>query len=500
MYKVVLVDDEIWSLEGIKKLVEWEKLGFTVAAQATDAEEALELIDSIRPDVVITDIRMPEISGLELLHRCRTQGIQSEIVIISGFAEFEYAQEALRHGAYDYQLKPIDPGDAVALLQKLKHHLDGQQVKRDAELYQQLIQGSKEPAELLRTASFQSDGEIWQAVALQGIAASQFDRQLDVSFADIQHLKLKVRQDKTVLVCNGAYALEQKIRSAVGSCSELQDVYIGLSSMSNQIEQVPKLLKEADMAAVHFFIEESPGLVRFTATSSFKIEGIALKMEKWMMLRDYTEICRMLDTIPDMFRKEQLGIYHVICLWNQFAVIIGKRRESGSGAGIEFLDYTEIVSRFHNLAGLCGYVSELFKEICLSTVKGSVRSNAVNENIISLLEYVNENFNKELSLSELSEKYFLNMSYCSELFKKVSGYTFSDYVTKLRMEAAAELIRTGQYTGDRVCEMTGYKDYYYFSKIFKKFHGLSPSHFTGKTSLSACLNNRLYSTGKAAIT
>ncbi|MBW7453998.1 response regulator, partial [Paenibacillus sepulcri] len=148
MYSVLLVDDEIWSLEGIRKLFDWEKQGFTVTAQVTDASEAYDLICSTKPDVVFTDIRMPEISGIELLTKTRKAGIQSEFVIVSGFAEFEYAQEALRRGAFDYQLKPIDPDEAGLLLQKLKAQLDlnlEQERSAGANMMKELTSGSCSP-------------------------------------------------------------------------------------------------------------------------------------------------------------------------------------------------------------------------------------------------------------------------------------------------------------------------------------------------------------------
>ncbi|MEX1031548.1 MAG: response regulator [Paenibacillaceae bacterium] len=158
MYSVLLVDDEIWSLDGLRMLFDWDKMGFHVIDQVTDSSEAFDIIRSTKPDVVFTDIRMPEISGIELLSMSRQEGIASEFVIISGFAEFEYAQDALRFGAFDYHLKPIDPDMALPLLEKLKLRLQQKEIERSMNIYKELTLGLSNSLEILKTNHFVPSG------------------------------------------------------------------------------------------------------------------------------------------------------------------------------------------------------------------------------------------------------------------------------------------------------------------------------------------------------
>ncbi|NHN32889.1 response regulator transcription factor [Paenibacillus agricola] len=478
MYRVLLVDDEIWSLEGIRKLFEWEKHGFNVIAQTTDASIAFELICSAKPDVVITDIRMPEISGLELLQMAREKGVQSEFVIISGFAEFEYAQEALRYGAFDYQLKPIDRSDAGLLLKKLKLCLDKKSIPVNRNVLNELVSGLPNPLETLLARGFIPQGKYWQVVAVNG-EYGKGSRELLPLLAPINHFHLQVDEEKWLILVNGATTLEKDVMAVMAGWDGHEERSIGLSSVSHDLSHLGRLVKEADMAAAHPFIDEQPAIVQFTAIGNLRMESITRKLEKLVMLQNYTEICTVIDDIPEFFKTNNLGIYQVTCLWNQLAVVIRKRIEVDAlVTTIDFLDYEEIVCRFQSLSALCAYIKQLLQEVCAPVGGKAVKQPSYNGNFIALLEYVNNNYTGELSLSELAERFFLNMSYCSELFKKVAGYTFSDYVTKLRMEAAAELIESGKYTADRVSHMTGYNDYYYFSKIFKKFHGVTPIQFT----------------------
>ncbi|MDF2962727.1 MAG: two component transcriptional regulator, AraC family [Paenibacillus sp.] len=486
MYKVLLVDDEAWSLEGLSRLFEWEKMGFTVTAQTTDASEAFDIICGMNPDVVVTDIRMPEISGIELLIMSRKKGFKGEFVIISGFAEFEYAQEALRYGAFDYQLKPIDPDEAKLLLHKLIIHLEEKQFVRSMDILRELTSGCNNPIDIFLTKDYVPSGDYWQVVTISGESDIN-NSEISHAFSNLNHLALQISKTKTTIIMNGTRSLEHEVWTIIQGWAMQNHLRVGLSTVSEDISNLPTLIREADMAAANYFITAHSGISRFKTRSSFRIEGVIRKTEKWIMLKNYTEICSILDSIPDTFRLGDLGIYHVTCLWNQFAVIIRKRLENDHSLmnKIDFLDYAEIVNRFKNLKELCLFIREVIKEVCFPMEAGTAKPNNYNGNFIALLEHINENYHKELSLSELSERFFLNMTYCSELFKKVTGYTFSDYVSKLRMDAAMELLESGKYTADNVCKMTGYNDYYYFSKIFKKFHGLTPSQLSGRNMKSS---------------
>lgn len=124
MYKVFVVDDEPSVLEGMKIMIPWEKLDFELCGAASNAQETLVKIEELRPHLLITDIRMPHKSGLELIKEVRKLNIDMEFVILSGYSEFSYAQEAMRHQVFHYLLKPLDEEEMISVLEKIKHKLD----------------------------------------------------------------------------------------------------------------------------------------------------------------------------------------------------------------------------------------------------------------------------------------------------------------------------------------------------------------------------------------
>ena len=124
LYQIIIIDDEPWALNYMKKIFERRDLGFHICAAVSNAEAALKLIPSVHPHVIITDIQMPKITGLELLQKIKETAPECEVVIVSAYSNFDYAREALQHHAFDYCVKPVSMQDAQLLLQKLRTHLE----------------------------------------------------------------------------------------------------------------------------------------------------------------------------------------------------------------------------------------------------------------------------------------------------------------------------------------------------------------------------------------
>ena len=139
MYKVVLVEDEPWTLLGISKTFKWNEMGFEVICQTTKPKEAMDIILKNNTDIVFTDIRMPQISGIELMKKIRNENKNVEFIIISGFAEFEYARAAITLGAFEYCLKPINRDSADSILERLKEHLNKKRNVADTDLINENI-------------------------------------------------------------------------------------------------------------------------------------------------------------------------------------------------------------------------------------------------------------------------------------------------------------------------------------------------------------------------
>ena len=132
MYRVLVVDDEAIIREGIKCLFDWEKIGYVIAGEAANGEQALQKILTLEPDVVLMDIRMPGLTGLEVIHRVREAGFGGKIIILSGYTDFKYAQEAIRYGVQYYLTKPIDEDELFKILDSIRKQLDSDRANADA--------------------------------------------------------------------------------------------------------------------------------------------------------------------------------------------------------------------------------------------------------------------------------------------------------------------------------------------------------------------------------
>jgi two-component system response regulator YesN len=151
IYKVMLLDDEPWQLKGMKEMIPWDSTGFKVTYTLENPADALLFLSSEKIDVLLTDIRMPGLSGLELMERLRQNNVDTEVIFLSGYAEFSYAQEALRMGAYDYLLKPFNLEEMPSFLEQLRLFLD-----KKADIASLILQ---DRIENKITGEIQSDGE-----------------------------------------------------------------------------------------------------------------------------------------------------------------------------------------------------------------------------------------------------------------------------------------------------------------------------------------------------
>ncbi len=478
MYKVILVDDEIWSLEGLAASFDWEKKGFQVIGKYTDSLKAICHIKEQKPDVVFTDIRMPDVTGLEIMKEIRKTGLNVEFIIVSGYAEFEYAREAVRQGAYDFLLKPIDMDETDSILDRLRETMDHRRFEEDELSLQHILYEDKYDFAL---CPFSTCERIQAAAINMAGSPVSFSALWEPVFSErCLCVEFRLSERKRILLYEAFdKAGEEKWLEHLNQLA-FGNGYIGISSVDT-LENVRILLKEAILASSGNFIGKRTGVTLYTEVVNPYYETYGKKICSAILGNKYEEACRILDEIAELVKHEDLGIIYAVRLWNQIAILLHENLTGGKRVKIEYLDFFQITKRFVNLESLCQYIKIEIAEILICQKKQIETHKDYNDNFMSLLKYVEENYSEKLNLNTLAEQFYLNMSYCSELFKKVTGYTFSDYVTKIRMEKAAELLSSGKYKAKDVAEMTGYSDAFYFSKVMKKYYGVTPAYFFVKS-------------------
>ncbi|NIK67071.1 response regulator [Paenibacillus sp. BK720] len=471
MYSVIIVDDEPWAIKGIRNAFDWSKHGFEITGQFTSVHKAYEFICEENPDLIVTDIRMPEISGLELMRMTRKKGVEADFVFVSGFAEFAYAQEAIRFGALDYFLKPIDIELAESFIHKLAVHFAKKRSHRNNLILEALM--STDNHELSRLTPFfnSSSGEDYYRALIVYSNRDQIcgRKRFDVE----QTLEIELGSRKTLYILKSGQLANLQGLEWAGTDIKAA----GISSISNHYKDLAKLIKESDLAASKVFLnEDEKGLFEYEQ----KLDTVKPYIDSISVMIQEKQFEALEDTIGRLkndFSKNNAGMGEVVYLWNQVVgVLLASFYEELKDMELGFLNYAELKERFENFESLCGFLYDVLLYI-RQLNRQCASEGDIGSYFAQMVKYIDNHYSTKLYLKDLSAKFFLNQVYCCQLFKKNLGKTFSEYVTELRINKACELLKHTEMSVEEVALKVGIMDYYYFNKVFKKQCGITPAKY-----------------------
>lgn len=475
MYSVIIIDDEPKMIKGIRNAFDWNKYGFEIIGEFTSAHKAFDFICEKSPDLVLTDIRMPEISGLELLKRTKEKGMDVEFVIVSGFAEFVYAQEALRYGALDYCLKPIDIGRVDQLIEKLALHFSKKRNVKNNMLLEALTSNDKTELENL-THFFHNSSDYFFRV-LTVYSHSERKDYNDIKFFQVKdalQVEFGARKTLYILKSQQKIDLDNLIDSSILKVSDIKAV--GMSSISYNYENIAKLIKQADIAASKIFLNEEKGIFIYEQKLNM-VKPLIDKNSSIIKDKKFEEMGGLIERHMKFFKQNDFGMGEVVYLWNQtVSVLVGTYYEELRYMELDFLNYSELKERFENFESLCSFLNEIYLYIKQMNSQ-AIDDGDINSYFSNMIKYIESNYQDELYLKDLSAKFFINQVYCCKLFKSLLGKTFSEYVTELRIKKACEMLKSTDLSIDQVATKVGYVDYYYFNKVFKKQCGITPAKY-----------------------
>ena len=473
MYSVLLIDDETWVLEDLKTLINWEENGFYIMGEANDAEEAKAKIDELKPDVVISDIRMPGLSGIQLLELYSQQGRQFKTVFVTAYGKFEYAKRALELGADGYLLKPVESNELVATLNKIKKELDSignteygdvlwvktgaLHILLDGYATQEERKRACEQLDLFKT-------ETTFVVAVADVCSTALSDLQNVAAFDVRIIPMSDRhsvlffQSKSGLFNVITYKNLIKI---IHDFCEKNSVLVGLSRVFESQNKVHIAFGQAEQALNKSFINQK----RFNVFGGKKanmtnINGLFLKY------KNETPKSELLDSLLRVIHTEMPDIES---LKNIFSQLYAQMKLSG-----EYIDadIKEIMLHFENIDSYFMYLKESLGAAGKKNGKTS-SSNVVKE----ITEYIHANYNRKIMINDLAQQFFLNPSYLSNLFKIETGKSFTAFLVECRLNKAAELLEKSDLTLYEISARVGYEDYFHFSKLFKKHMNVSPAYY-----------------------
>ncbi len=468
MYKVFLVDDEEYVVKSLKARIDWEEYGFKVIGFSLSSNEAYQEILKEKPDLVFTDIRMPGMSGLELIKSIRDAGLNTLCMVISGYAEFAYAQKAVNYGAFGYCLKPFDDAEINDFLKRAKASLDSSKHSVKTTIMDLIEENSSDANESLKKLLL-NYGIDFSAISELQICVSLGKDRLVMEGINI-NLTLKIGLEKYAyfIVQNDIKGLESFFEEK----NKTEVNRIGISRSINSINEIKGAIYQAEILAYNYFT----GCKKIFVSDDLlqDKEDSIRQLEKAISKNDISSVVGILESIGPVFINGRLNIKHAIIIYNIVMAFSSRLKNE------HFEDYIysfdKLAASFGNVQQMLDYLEGILsRKLDLGFQSASQYIN--NQTVRHILKYVNDNFCEDISIQSISRHFKINANYVSQLFKKEVGIVFTEYLSKLRIDYACNLLKTTELSIGEISEKAGYNDYFYFSRVFKKVKGKSPSAF-----------------------
>ena len=420
MYKVLLVDDEYMITEGLKRLIPFEKWDMEVVATANHADDALDYVREHPVDIVISDVNMPDKTGLEMIQEMKDLLPDAYYILLSGYQEFDYVKKAMNLSVVDYLVKPVDKVELGHLLEKIVTQLR-EKVQEPEILSQQLDEEAfkthltqKENWWIGLSKEKQGDfvipyyvlGQDWQIVLadqeFEGLLVMPFEAPYQANFE-----KWKFNVEKALFY--GTVNLDQS------------------ESLFSYYEPIYRVIIQGNLQQI--------------------IDELTL-LEKIVL-----ENTPIVSITKQLFTQFVMDVFHLF-------------------EHLKADDMTDIVKNIHAITTFEDLVA--YTKKTLTSFFGQYR---MNENVVSVLEVIGRDYKKELSLKDISKDLFINPVYLGQLIKKETNSTFAELLNKQRIKAAQQLLLSTNDSIEDICYTVGYSNVGYFYKVFRKLCGKSPKAY-----------------------
>ncbi len=518
MYKILIADDEDIIRQGIKYLCDYEALGYTIVGEAANGEQAYERAKELKPDVIFMDIRMPGITGLEVIERLNAENFQGKIVIVSSFTDFTYAKQAIRLGVQYYITKPIDEDELTDVLKTLKEALDSEQLTKTAsDHYRHKAHGSIIKDILMGCADLSSinldefhlNADTYQVVIYEKYSQNVADAAYD--FADLLRVTNEENnsfdritiQNSEVLLLKGSFAIQKfndfleryEREKRPQKNSPLDSLFITYGSQVASLEHVPTSYQEADsLLRRRFFCDQEQHTIGYMDLPSFanntSIINEALLKEYADQLLNYIQAFNRA-MVAETLRSLQTRLYDAadsidaikLFLTDLYLQIKEQIKHLYPNSDIPFTsnsDTIRLIEEKYFLYEIILFFTEQF-EIIMSFIGSSTRDSVLDD----ILHYINHNYTKNITLENIAPLFGYNSSYLGKIFSKKVGENFNSYVDHIRIEQSKELLLNDTSKVYVIAEKVGYRSVDYFHIKFKKYVGQSPAEFRKKNRPSS---------------
>lgn len=529
---IIIADDEKKICRLLEYLIDWDEIGAKLLGVAYDGLSAFQLIQEKKPDVLLTDIRMPGMDGLQLIEEAKKQNASLKCIIISGYKDFQYAQQGIRYGVRDYLLKPINQDDLTRTLKKLVNETMEQKNSQEARIHlEKTIKNySGEFKRVFLKIVLEQKPEQRPEKVLKEVrkintsqVIDQTGRCLivkpDIEYKDFTKDAYELLIDKTIEILQVEFASDEGELTIESSkegiflllCHEPHDkeeLIKALNHVKDRVMGLQDLFPKLYFTAIitepvdsdedlirqiqHSRIAMYNRLLTDTNTVS-ELNAPAAESEENHTLT--SKISSLLENRPESFEPEEIKK----CLNDAKRIMHETKNISGLDVKTEllrlahnYMDWFELLDTSLDKSGKAAYFSEMY-EHCINLDQAfELLEETIIKTLLEVLNhlksreikpvayakhYIEKNKGIDIKLEELAKNAGFSYSYFSYLFKKETGKTLTEYIQMVRIETAKKLLVEKERNVSEIAELVGYSDIKFFTKQFKKTLGVSPNEY-----------------------
>lgn len=533
--KILIVDDEEIIRDGICKKIERLMPDALVVAKAKNAKEALEIVKSNHPNIIITDIRMPGIDGLQFISMAHNLYKDIKYIIISGYQDFEYARNAIRLGVKDYLVKPIENEQLKDILEKLEKEISEETLQETA--ISQLKSKANYSIDIIKNkyltdlTNHSNEFDISQIVknlefidieftkryyTVINILVSELDASSSFSASDFPLLKFSIRNiSQEILAVTGTalvfehfkndrqvvVILNHDIDLEADSISGLPKICdnliyfskkylkisltIGIGGTYENISKLPTSYMESYTACMQRIVLGNNKVIHYCDIPDSNLINFFLSDESKLMLTSYIKDANhkqaniIIDKALSKVNDSNLPYSNIKLLYIDLMLLFNRTVKEAGGSWekifIQDIFSDDFLLNYTSLSQLQEWLKNSIVIICeyITSLTKSHGKKVIDE----VSDFIDNYYYTQINLSDLANKYYLNPNYLGQLFKNETGENFTDFLSNVRLEKAKNLLLNTELKAYKIAEMVGYNNPRYFGEVFQKNTGLTPTEF-----------------------
>ncbi len=543
MYRLLIVEDEKWEREGLVNFLDWSELGFIITGTAANGIQGLRLAEEYQPDIIITDIKMPKMDGIEFTRQVKKTLPDCRVIIITGYDDFEYAKEAIQLGVYEYLLKPIQKNQLLDVLTKtvksisdeinrekyerdIKHQIEESVYENRERSLLNLIEGSVEQEDLKAAdyfnMAFRETGivaVVIRADVFSVTGGKRYDERQLLLREMYRMVRKAVGEDgatarnntgiSEIILClpagdddkNHICDVIQRIRQEFCR-AEIPETVIGVGSVAKTLQGFAESYLQAKVALDNIFFMGGTEILFYddisrredlhdpvTYVFSADIADYSNKILNAVASSDPQAVIRLSEELFEFIDRQTAG-KDFLCLFlagliGQISTLLISNGESLSFQGMND-DVLKILHQFIKLENMKEWV---LKILLHANYRISEKKNNREEYIVGkMMEIIHKSYMESIGIGTIAEKLELSPNYLGGLFRQHMGKRFTEVLTDFRMKKAEELLKSGSRNVNETAKAVGFINAAHFCTVFKKTHGISPAEYQKKYSRNTVSN------------